>query len=68
LEGATEMNKKICGVWILIFLTQFVCIFFLMSQREYLFVDEVYSYGLANSEDYSFLILEDHNWYTGYYF
>ena len=68
MEGATEMNKKICGVWILIFLTQFVCIFFLMSQREYLFVDEVYSYGLANSEDYSFLILEDHNWYTGDYF
>lgn len=67
-DGVELMTKNNRWIWVILLFLQIACILFLMDQREYLFTDEVYSYGLSNSEDYSFIHLNEHIWYSGDYF
>ena len=78
LDGVFEM-KKICGwrgnvlIWLLIFSIQALVCLYIAENKEYLFTDEVYRYGLSNSETTSFIdpssspaLLEA--WQNGSYF
>ena len=48
-------NKVFCLVCIAVLIVQYALCIHYGLKREYLFCDEVYSYGLANSTDHTFL-------------
>lgn len=74
--GVVNKLKSNRAFWIIcvLFLAiqYFLCIHYGMK-RDYLFCDEVYSYGLANSNEYTFLHPGENdepldNWVSGSYF
>lgn len=55
LRKIISENRIIIGVLLGVIIIQTIMMSILISQRQYLFCDEVYSYGLANSVDRTFL-------------
>lgn len=66
-------NKIFCLVCIAVLIVQYALCIHYGLKREYLFCDEVYSYGLANSTDHTFLHPGENDeplndWVSGTYF